>query len=61
MGDSTDLICFRVPMKDRMPGNRVISKLLNLSTRAAVNLSNTKYDVDKLKELMSLYDALMEE
>ena len=45
-------------MKDRMPGNRFISKLLNLSTRAAVNLSNTKYDVDKLKELMSLYDAL---
>jgi hypothetical protein len=48
-------------MKDRMPGNRFISKLLNLSTRAAVDLSNTKYDVDKLKELMSLYDALMEE
>jgi hypothetical protein len=45
-------------MKDRMPGKRFIYKLLNLSTRGAVNLSNTKYDVDKLKQLMCLYDAL---
>jgi hypothetical protein len=58
--DSTDqrLICFGPPMKDRIPGERFLTKLLNLATRGAINLSKTKFDVDKLKQLMSLYDAL---
>jgi hypothetical protein len=51
-------ICFGLPWKARMPGKRFLSNLLSPSTREAVDLSKTKYDVDKLRQLMSLYDAL---
>jgi hypothetical protein len=50
-------ICFGLPLKARMPGKHFLHKLLSHSTRKAVDLSKTKFDVDKLRQLMSLYDA----